>query len=45
LHEIKQAVLLEIVDLIEGHGAEVAFPTSTLHVPDAVKLEQCSDDR
>ncbi len=44
-HEIKQDVLLKILDIIEGHGAEVAFPTSTLHVPDAVKLEHCSDDR
>lgn len=31
-HEIKQDVLLKILRIIEGHGAEVAFPTSTLHV-------------
>lgn len=31
-HEIKQDVLLKIMDIINAHGAEVAFPTSTLHV-------------
>ena len=31
-HEIKQDVLLKILDIITGHGAEVAFPTQTLHV-------------
>lgn len=31
-HEIKQDVLLRIAEIIEGHGAEVAFPTQTLHV-------------
>lgn len=31
-HEIKQDVLLKIAEIIEQHGAEIAFPTSTLHV-------------
>lgn len=31
-HEIKQDVLLKIMKIIESHGAEIAFPTSTLHV-------------
>lgn len=31
-HEIKQDVMLKIIDIIEGHGAECAFPTSTLHI-------------
>lgn len=31
-HEIKQDVLLRIAEIIEQHGAEIAFPTSTLHV-------------
>ncbi len=43
-HEIKQDVLLKILDIIDGHGAEVAFPTSTLHVPEAVKLEQYTNE-
>jgi len=31
-HGIKEVVLLKILAIIEGHGAEVAFPTRTLHV-------------
>ena len=31
-HQIKQAVLLDIYQIIESHGAEVAYPTSTLHI-------------
>lgn len=31
-HEIKQDVLLRILQIIEGHGASCAFPTSTLHI-------------
>lgn len=31
-HEIKQDVLLKILQIIEGHGASCAFPTSTLHI-------------
>ena len=37
-HEIKQDVLLKISNIITAHGAEIAFPTSTLHVPDPVQL-------
>jgi len=31
-HEIKQDILLKIVEIIEANNAEFAFPTSTLHV-------------
>ncbi len=31
-HEIKQDVLLKIMQIIEQEGAEIAFPTSTLHI-------------
>ncbi|MFC6672424.1 mechanosensitive ion channel family protein [Marinobacterium aestuariivivens] len=31
-HEVKQDVLLRIMAIIEQHGAEVAFPTQTLHL-------------
>lgn len=31
-HGVKQRVLLKVLEIIEGHGAEVAFPTSTLHI-------------
>ena len=37
-HAIKQDVLLRIADVVARHGAEIAFPTQTLHVgaaPDA----------
>ena len=37
-HGIKQDVLLKISDIIESYDAEVAFPTRTLHVADAVRL-------
>ncbi|WP_328184977.1 mechanosensitive ion channel family protein [Marinobacter sp. OP 3.4] len=39
-HEIKQDVLLKISDIIESYGAEVAFPTRTLHVADSLRLER-----
>ena len=31
-HAVKQDVLLQIITIIEKHGAEIAFPTSTLHL-------------
>lgn len=31
-HEIKQDVLIRIGQIIERHGAEIAFPTRTLHL-------------
>ena len=31
-HEIKQDVLLKIMDVVERHGGEMAFPTSTMHI-------------
>lgn len=37
-HEVKQDVLLQISTIIEGYGAEVAFPTRTLHLPEGVRL-------
>lgn len=38
-HEIKQDVLLKIVEIVENNKAEFAFPTSTLHLksmPDVI---------
>lgn len=34
-HEIKQDVLLTINDIVEQNGAEMAFPTRTLHIETA----------
>ena len=31
-HAIKEEVMLRIGDIIRSHGAEIAYPTSTLHV-------------
>lgn len=37
-HEVKQDVLLQISDVINGHGGEVAFPTQTIHLSDDSRL-------
>lgn len=37
-HRIKEDVLLKILAIIDEHGAQVAFPTSTLHVPEDLRL-------
>jgi len=38
---IKQEILLQVLVLIESHGAECAFPTSTLHIsPDGAGKRQ-----
>ncbi len=31
-HAVKQDILLRIADIIASHGAEIAFPTHTLHI-------------
>ena len=31
-HEIKEDVLLKVADIVEKHGAEIAFPTRTVHL-------------
>jgi len=38
-HEVKQDVLLKISEIISAHQAEIAFPTSTVHIADKIKLE------
>jgi MscS family membrane protein len=37
-HKIKQDILLKIEDIISSHGAEMAFPTTTVHMPDGVNV-------
>lgn len=37
-HEQKQDVMLKIIAIVEEHGAECAFPTTTVHVPEALRL-------
>jgi len=38
-HRVKEDVMLKIIDIIESHDAECAFPTTTVHVPDGLRLE------
>lgn len=44
-HEIKQDVLLQVLSIVEKNGAEAAFPTSTLHIPNGVRLENTSNGK
>ncbi len=39
-HEIKQDVLLKINAIIESHGAEVAYPSRALYLPDGVPVSE-----
>lgn len=34
-HEVKQDILLKIAAIIQAQGAEIAFPTRTLHIEPA----------
>jgi MscS family membrane protein len=39
-HEIKQEIMLNVIDIIENNGAECAFPTSTIHVPEVIRTSE-----
>ncbi|MFD1382043.1 mechanosensitive ion channel family protein [Rhodanobacter aciditrophus] len=39
-HEVKQDVLIKAMKIIEDHGAEVAFPTRTLHMFSETEQDQ-----
>jgi len=39
-HQVKEDVLMKAYQIIVFHGAEVAFPTSTVHIPERILLEQ-----
>ncbi|MDH3380905.1 MAG: mechanosensitive ion channel, partial [Gammaproteobacteria bacterium] len=34
-YDIKQDVLLQIMRIVDAHGAEMAFPTTTIHIVNA----------
>jgi MscS family membrane protein len=38
-HEVKQDVMLKIADIIQANHAEIAFPTSTIHLADSIVVE------
>ncbi len=42
-HDVKQDVLFRILRVIKEEGAEVAFPTSTIHLPDPMVFKQAKD--
>ena len=43
-HDVKQDVLLKIMNIIEGEGAEFAFPTTTMYMPDEIKFKASSPE-
>ena len=38
-HRIKEDVLLKVLAIVDEHDAQIAFPTSTLHMPDGLSLK------
>ena len=42
-HEVKQDVLLKVAAIIQAHGADIAFPTRTLHIESAAGEGQTDD--
>ena len=42
-HEIKQDVLLKVVEIVEQQGAEIAFPTRTLHMEQTGHMEPSAE--
>lgn len=42
-HQVKQDILLKINAIIAAHNAEIAFPTSTLHLPEAARINRDGD--
>lgn len=39
-HEVKEDVLMKAYQIVLANSAEVAFPTSTIHIPERVLLEE-----
>lgn len=35
---VKQSVLQRVQDTVRAHGAAIAYPTTTMHVPDALRI-------
>ena len=44
-HSVKQDVLLKVIRIIENSGAECAFPTSTIHVPNKVEVNPLTSEQ
>lgn len=41
-HEVKEDVLLKIADIVEAEGAEMAFPTQTLHLENMPDIQMAT---
>lgn len=39
-HQIKQDVMLRIAEIIESNNAEIAFPTSTIHIGEPIAIDK-----
>ena len=37
-HKVKQDVLVRIMEIVNRHGGEMAFPTQTIHLPDELQV-------
>jgi len=44
-HGIKEDVFFKIAEIVEKHGAEMAFPTSTIHIPDNLNVEGLNQEQ
>jgi MscS family membrane protein len=44
-HRVKQDVLLRIGEIIAARGAEIAFPTTTVHLPDVIRTAGVAENR
>jgi MscS family membrane protein len=44
-HRIKQDIMLATINIIESHGAECAFPTSTVHIENISNVEGLKIDK
>ncbi|MCY4211458.1 MAG: mechanosensitive ion channel family protein [Gammaproteobacteria bacterium] len=44
-HEIKEDVMLKVIAIIEQHGAECAFPTSTIHIAPEADVKPDAEQR
>ncbi len=42
-HEVKQDVLFQITGIVENHGAEMAFPTSTIHIENEALMKNLNE--
>ena len=43
-HDVKQDILMNIMQIIDDHGAQIAFPTSTVHLADDAELDFLIDE-